>query len=222
MRDGTACFLKAADLDDSELALPSLLPGWSRRHVIAHVAANAVALGNLVHWAATGERTPMYASPEDRTSDIARGSALPTAVLRGWLQRSAEELEQAMARLSEDQWRAEVVTHSGRTVPATTIAWMRAREVFIHTVDLATGVTFADLPTDFLVALCEDIVGMRSTAAAGPALLLEITSDPALRWEVAGIEGTRATVTGSLPELAAYLSGRPHRLGPVPALPPWL
>ena len=33
------------------------------------------AVGNLVHWAATGERTPMYASPEQRNTDIDAGGS---------------------------------------------------------------------------------------------------------------------------------------------------
>ncbi|MGH3214672.1 MAG: maleylpyruvate isomerase N-terminal domain-containing protein, partial [Trebonia sp.] len=53
-RDGTTLLLAAAALDEAALGAPSALPGWTRRHLLAHVAANAGALGNLVHWAATG------------------------------------------------------------------------------------------------------------------------------------------------------------------------
>jgi hypothetical protein len=37
---------------------PSLLPGWPRRTVVAHVARNADALVNLLTWARTGWRHP--------------------------------------------------------------------------------------------------------------------------------------------------------------------
>ncbi|MFF2065530.1 hypothetical protein ACFVWZ_27615 [Streptomyces sp. NPDC058200] len=39
------------------------------------------ALGNLVHWAATGEPAPMYVSPEGRSTGIEQGSRLPAAEL---------------------------------------------------------------------------------------------------------------------------------------------
>ena len=48
MRRGEAFFLdQVATLDDDDFAGPSGLPDWSRAHVVAHVARNADALGNL-------------------------------------------------------------------------------------------------------------------------------------------------------------------------------
>ncbi|MFG1700137.1 maleylpyruvate isomerase N-terminal domain-containing protein [Nonomuraea sp. NPDC049309] len=48
----------AASLSDADLAAPSLLPGWTRGHVLAHVAQNAGSCLNLLTWARTGVRTP--------------------------------------------------------------------------------------------------------------------------------------------------------------------
>jgi len=71
MADGTQIFLAAIDrLSDEDLADPTELDGWTGRHLVAHVAANAEALLNLVHWARTGEETLMYSS---------RSSATPTS-----------------------------------------------------------------------------------------------------------------------------------------------
>ncbi|GHB33242.1 maleylpyruvate isomerase [Streptomyces viridiviolaceus] len=224
MRLGTALLVGAADPDDAVLDAPSTLPGWSRKHVVAHVAANAEALGNLVHWAATGDKTPMYASPEERAAGIEKGAALPAAELTAWLRRSAQELETAMAALGDERWRAEVVTAQGRTVPATELPWMRSREVCVHAVDLAKGVTFADLPARFLAALCDDVVAKRA-AGSGPALVL-VPTDYEARWELPGT-GDPVEVTGPLHELTAFLTGRPaspttRHGGPVPVLGPWL
>ena len=47
-------------VDNAEFGEYSLLEGWTRSHLIAHVAYNAIALCNLMHWANTGEETPMY------------------------------------------------------------------------------------------------------------------------------------------------------------------
>jgi uncharacterized protein (TIGR03083 family) len=128
-------------LGDRALGEPSALPGWSRRHVLAHVAANADALGNLVCWAATGKPTPTYASPADRAAGFERGRQQPARDLTAWLHRSADALEEEMTRLSDEQWQAPVLTAQGRTVPATEVPWMHSREVYVHAVDLATGLS---------------------------------------------------------------------------------
>lgn len=224
MRHGTALLLDAADLDDDKLGAPSSLPDWTRKHVVAHVAGNAHALGNLVHWAATGEVTPMYSSPTERAAAIQQDSRRSAGELTAWLRHAAATLETAMNSLDEKQWRAQVVTAQGRTVPATELPWMRSREVYVHAIDLATGLSFADLPTDFIAALCDDVIGKRSTGP-GPALALEAT-DTGDHWELAGA-GEAIKLAGPLHEITAYLTGRRHNLTtgngtPAPILPAWL
>ncbi|MFI6650042.1 maleylpyruvate isomerase family mycothiol-dependent enzyme [Streptomyces sp. NPDC050529] len=221
---GTALFVQAADLADAGPAAPSALPGWTRKHLVAHVAANADALGNLVRWAATGEPTPMYSSPDERAAGIERGASMPAAELTAWLRRSAEELAASTAALDDAQWQAPVVTAQGRTVPAAELPWMRSREVCVHAVDLGTGPTFADLPAGFLAALCDDIVAKRAQES-GPALVLEATGSGAF-WKLPG-EGEPTVIVGDLHEITAYLAGRAHALaapdgGPVPVLARWL
>lgn len=225
MEHGTQLFLSGVDgLDDAGLAAPSGLPGWGRRHLLAHVAANAEALGNLVHWADTGDETPMYASADARARGIEEGSQLPATTLLGWPRSSAEKLDVAMGSLSDEQWAHLIVTAQGRTVPAAEIPWMRAREACIHAVDLGTGVTFADLPADFLVALGDDIVAKRSGSPT-VAMRLE-AADASTTWELSGKDAP-VGVIAPLSDLVAYLSGRPHDLlttdgSPVPVLPAWL
>ncbi|MFI5624018.1 maleylpyruvate isomerase N-terminal domain-containing protein [Nocardioides sp. NPDC051685] len=200
MVEGTKVFLDAVvGLDEGAFGESTGLPGWTRKHLVAHVAANADALGNLVHWAATGIHTPMYATSKERAAGIARGPGLTAAALREWLQRSAESLEQAMTQLSPVQWEHEVVTAQGRTVPSTEIPWLRAREVCVHTVDLGLDVTFADLPSGFNAALYEDIRTKRGMADP-PAELADAPLD----------------------QVTAWLAGRPHLLERAPAIGPWL
>ena len=226
MREGTALLLKALEsLDDETLAAPGSLPGWTGRHVVAHVAANADALGNLVHWARTGEETPMYSSPEQRGADIEAGSQRHASELRHRVAESAGRLSDALDALTPEQWSRQVRTAQGRTVPATGIPWMRSREVMVHAVDLGGAVTFADLPAAFDVALLDDIAAKRSGGAGGPRLHLAATDDER-SWLVTGA-GDTVTVRGPLAQLTAYLSGRPatglHTDGAaVPSLPRWL
>lgn len=224
---GTKLLLDSVErLDDSQLEEPTGLPGWTRRHLLAHVASNAEALQRLALWARTGEEHRMYSSPEQRNRDIEEGSTRPAEALRGWVRASADGLGHDLAGLPDEAWHAEVVTAQGRTVTATEIPWMRAREVMVHSVDLDAGTTFADLPVDFLVALLDDVVGRRSTKRDGPALNLS-SSDTAHTWRVTGA-GEPVSVTGPVAELAAWLTGRTSKdlrstASPgVPELPPWL
>jgi maleylpyruvate isomerase len=62
-------------LTDEEFGGPSLLPGWTRAHVLAHLAGNADAQVNFLTWARTGVETPPYASDEARDQEIAERSA---------------------------------------------------------------------------------------------------------------------------------------------------
>ena len=69
--EGTELCRKAiASLEEPAYAAPTLLAGWSRRHLVAHLAANAEAIGRLVSWARTGLETRMYSSPGQREADI--------------------------------------------------------------------------------------------------------------------------------------------------------
>jgi len=223
--EGTALVERAVNsLSDADFDGPSVLAGWQRRHLVAHLSANAEALCNLVHWATTGEPTPMYSSTTQRADDIETGSHKPVDQLRAWVVASSAKLAGELASIPDERWTAEVVTAQGRTVPATEIPWLRTREVFIHATDLAAGITFADLPSDFLLALIDDIVTKRANTKDGAALSVAVAEDT---WTIPGI-GEEVAVSGSLADVAAYLAGRSH--GPVltasgepaPALPAWL
>ncbi|MGW3606357.1 maleylpyruvate isomerase family mycothiol-dependent enzyme [Micromonospora sp. NPDC005161] len=227
MAQGSKTFSAAlAALPDDRLDQPTALAGWTGKHLLAHIAANADALVNLAHWARTGEETPMYSSPQQRDADIEAGATRPAAELRAWAARAAATLHARLAGLDEQQWRRQVRTAQGRTVTAEEIPWMRAREVMIHAVDLGAGVGFDDLPADFLAALLDDIAAKRSAAGDGPALTLTAT-DHRGKWAVSAVGGS-TPVTGTLAGLTAYLSGRPApgvtSTGeePAPELPRWL
>jgi len=228
MRDGTERLLGAvAALDDADLDEPCLLPGWNRRYLLSHLAANAEALRNLVYWARTGEERRMYASPEQRDADIAAGARRPAAELRAWVVSSADALVGDLGTLPEPAWDARVITAQGITRSAAEIPWMRAREVYVHAVDLACGADFADQPAAFLGALLDDVTARRGAVGTGPELVVSAT-DTGARWQVGGA-GAPTTVSAPLAVLAAWLTGRPasasaraSALRDAPALPPWL
>jgi maleylpyruvate isomerase len=176
MDEATRLVLATVDgLSDDDFDAPTLLPGWTRRHLLAHIHYNAEALRRLVSRARTGAESRMYASTEQRNAEIEAGSKLPVAQMRTMVHGSAKALAADLDALPEPAWRNEVVTAQGRTVPATEIVWMRTREVAVHAVDLAAGADFADLPADLVRALIDDTLTRRLAGGHGPALARWLT-----------------------------------------------
>ncbi len=62
-------------LEEAALVEPSLLPGWSRGHVVAHVALNAHSNVNLMNWARTGVETPN--TPASSTGPMTSNASRP-------------------------------------------------------------------------------------------------------------------------------------------------
>lgn len=176
---GTEMFLRQVDdLTDAELGAASTLPGWSRKHVIAHVHYNAEALRRLVSWAGTGVEHRMYANPRQRAEEIESGALLAPTALRKLVHQSAHALLLEFDALPEVAGCTKVITAQGRTVPAREIAWLRAREVIVHAVDLATGFSFSEAPDAFLAAISRDALARRLAAGEGPALAALLTGRP--------------------------------------------
>ncbi|NUQ32477.1 MAG: maleylpyruvate isomerase family mycothiol-dependent enzyme, partial [Dermatophilaceae bacterium] len=64
----------AASFRNDAVLAPSLCEGWSRGHVLAHLARNADALARVCDVALTGAPGTMYDTPESRDADIAAGA----------------------------------------------------------------------------------------------------------------------------------------------------
>lgn len=169
----TPVFLNAVDsLSDTEFAEPTALPGWTRAHVIAHVHSNAEALRRLVRWARTGDESRMYTSPAQRSEEIESGARLEPEKLRALAHESAAWLTDDLAELTSAQRANIVITAQGRSITAAEIPWLRCREVGVHAVDLDAGVSFADLPDEFLAALVQDVI-VKRTAGGELAAIAE-------------------------------------------------
>ncbi|WP_280468421.1 maleylpyruvate isomerase family mycothiol-dependent enzyme [Nocardia cyriacigeorgica] len=206
-------------LDDAALPEPSLLPGWTRGHVLAHLSRNADSLVNLLLWARTGVEIPQYASAFLRESDIQEGAPRPLAEQRTDFVESAERFAGLARTLSPEQWQAEVRTRQGRPIPATEVVWMRWQEVEIHHVDLDAGYTHTDWPADFIARLLPEAATALSATATEP---FEIIT-PDLTTTIG--EGTPThTITAPTADTLVWLLGRttPDTLPrPLPPLPAW-
>ena len=161
----------------------------------------------------------MYPSREARDAGIAETAGLPAAELRGDVLAATGRLATSMHDLPEAAWSAQLRTMQGQAVPAAEVPWMRAREVWVHSVDLAAGVTFADVPDEVQATLVDEVFEHWQRRDEVP--------------DIAVFAGDREWgngalgVAGPLPAVTAWITGRStgEELtadGALPPLPRWL
>ena len=217
----------AEGLADADVAAPSLLAGWTRGHLLTHVARNADGLINLLTWARTGVETPAYASDAARDADIEAGAGRSAAELLGDVRTSAGRFAEACRTQPDDAWSAEV-RRSGREFPASRILWFRLREVLIHHVDLDAGYSPAHWPAGF-VSRCLDEVAHHFEERDDFTPLALRAEDTGRRFRIRLAKDTDSPlVSGPEPALLAWLIGRSagdgldvEPDGPLPAVPSW-
>jgi maleylpyruvate isomerase len=208
VRLGTASFRRAlSSLSDDDFDAASGLPGWPRRHLVAHVGYNARAVARLVTWAATGIEHPMYSSPQARQQEIELGATLRPQALRSLCEHAAIELDVRWRDLPADHWQYEVVTAQGRHVPVSETLWMRTREVWLHAVDLLTGLRVHDIPDPVKIRLLDDVVGLWSRRGEAVTWRLVESGDAARTWGASPVHGV-VQVSGDLSALLAWATGR--------------
>jgi maleylpyruvate isomerase len=235
--ESTAQLIATAEqFDDAAVREPSMLPGWTRGHVLTHLARNAEAVVRLLTWAATGVETPMYASPEAREAEIEQGAGRTAAELLADVRETSEHFAVQAARLSPEQWRNEIEGRRGGKQQAAWLPWWRLEEILIHHVDLRVAYSPAHWPESFT----EPELAMIAARFSNPVFTPE---SPAFRVLSEDEDGNDDRVYGVLaapddenvPEvrgpsaaLVAWLIGRsngdglnvePH--GPLPQPPAW-
>jgi maleylpyruvate isomerase len=221
----------AATLSDAAVREPSLLPGWTRGHVLTHVARNGDGLGNLLRWARTGIPTPMYASREARRADIEAGAGRSAADLAADVQATAIAFAAEAASLPDEAWAAQVQGLTGPPIPGRAVLDWRLREVEIHHVDLATGYRPGDWPEEFVTASLPGVAAEFAGREDAPSCLLQPDGSGLGPLQI-GPERPApppVLVHGPPASLLAWLIGRDDgsglRVSPegaiLPVLPPW-
>jgi maleylpyruvate isomerase len=208
----TARLLATVDgMREEQLAEPSLLPGWTRGHVLAHLARNADGLVNLLTGARTGVPTPMYPSAEAREHDIQAGAKRSLAEHAADLRASAARFDAAVAAMPRTAWAVEVPHRLG-PFPASRVLGKRIEEVEYHHVDL--GLSQAYSPADWPAGFVRRQLAQVSARFAGNPELPHLVLVDAATGEVFATGADRAsdadrlTVRGQGPALLAWLSGR--------------
>ncbi|HLS45384.1 MAG TPA: maleylpyruvate isomerase family mycothiol-dependent enzyme [Ornithinicoccus sp.] len=172
-----------ARMTEEDLREPSLCEGWTRAHVLAHVARNADGLQHLVQWATSGREKPAYASPEQRDRDIEEGAAQSLPRLRADVIAASNAFR---SRVETLRGRTDLspVRMGNRTLPGDRIPWARLREVTYHHVDLDMGFTFADAPPEVVRAGITEAAERFNQGAGCPPLTLIGTDNR--RWHIKG------------------------------------
>jgi maleylpyruvate isomerase len=134
---------------DSDLRAPSLLPGWTRAHVLAHLARGADAMRNLLVGAKSGQVRPAYASAEARQADIDQGAAMTARDLTANLADSAMALRTVARQLPDEAWQVQLRILDSVPFPAAQILTRRLVELELHHCDLGAGYGPADWPAAF-------------------------------------------------------------------------
>lgn len=199
-------------LDDGDLRVDSLLPGWSRAHVVAHVAYNARALSRLVDWASTGKRVPMYESRAARDAEIEAGARLTAAQLRRLSVEEARGFESAWSALPEGSWEYQVRDGRDSPLPVRDTLTLRSRELWMHLIDLDAGFAPADVPAVHQRRIVQEVLD--TWALQDHFVSATATDDQRVfhPWASAecglGVRDTDLQVSGTLSALLAWSTGR--------------
>ena len=136
-------------ISEPDLRAPSLLPGWTRAHVLAHLARGADAMRNLLIGARSGQDRPAYASAEAREADIQSTAAARPNELMADLADSAMAFRVIARQLPDAGWRVPVRVLDSRSFPADELLIRRLVEVELHHCDLGIGYGHTKWPPAF-------------------------------------------------------------------------
>ncbi|MFF0156145.1 maleylpyruvate isomerase family mycothiol-dependent enzyme [Streptomyces sp. NPDC005263] len=215
----------ASALSDEDVRASSLLPGWTRAHVLTHLARSADSRTRLLTAARTGRDLPQYADADERDREIEEGAACPALAL-------VEDVEASLRRFlttadghPQDAWEVPVRWLGGGLRPVRGAVGSMLREVEVHHTDLATGHRPADWPAFFVALELQTTVRNLRDSPEAPAMVLRADEDQ-VPHPVGGGRGPR--VSGPAAELLGWLTGRSdgralavEPAGPLPQVPVW-
>lgn len=189
-----------SDVDDAIARAPSALPGWSRGHVMTHLANFCHAMARQADEAHAGRQVDVYAGGRPaRDAAIEAGAGRSADELRQAVAAGTADLLRAWSAVGADDWSRPVRYRDGVLLDTAYCAW---REVEVHAVDLDLGPVPAGWSAEFCLHLLDFL---RPRTPDGVHLVLA-ADDADLRWEHGS--GRTRTVTGQLADLTAWLAGR--------------
>jgi maleylpyruvate isomerase len=205
-------------LTDAQVLAPSLLPHWTRGHVLAHVADNARAFARVTERALQSRPSPFHPGGQvERDAHVEAMSTASADELRELVGQCNRDLEAVWSTVGDSDWSRPVLFHHSDLSFAVLARW---REAWIHMVDLDLGLTPRQWPLDFAIHTVDFLLGRL------PDGVDLASTDAAAHWQSGGLDEKASTVNGHTRDLAAWLAGRASTealtiTGPVPRLGPW-
>ena len=146
--------LQALDgLTDEQCRQPSMLAGWSRGHVLSHLANNGYSHVRMFEAASQGEETEQYEGGKPtRDAQIETWSGLSAHELVGHVRASIYALEGAWASATPTTWTGfGIKSHAGGArVAITDLMLMRWCETEVHSSDLNLAHSFESWDATFV------------------------------------------------------------------------
>ena len=166
----TQAFTRTVDaLTPEELAGPSLLPGWTRAHVVAHVALHGFGVAGVIDGLVHGRPVAMYESDEQRAAQIDELAQVEPSELREQYLAATTTFADAVESMHDEHWQGHFDRlPGGPSWPMVSVVPTRRREVEVHHADLATSYTRADWPDDFVAELLDVVVVDHADAGTLP------------------------------------------------------
>jgi maleylpyruvate isomerase len=208
-------------LADRDVAEPSLLPGWTRGHVLTHLARNADSHRRRIEAASRREVVDQYPGGYDgRASEINAGAARSAANLIADVASSAQAVQLAWERLPDSLWDQPTRDVAGTMRPARELPARRWQELEFHHLDLDLGYRPIHWPAEFVEEWLDRLVrGLPARLPEGVSVVLVATDRDSRQW-LSG-EGMPVTLEAPGCQLLAWLAGRPPELTGAPPLRPW-
>ncbi len=196
---------KTAKLNDDDVRAATELPGWTRGHVLAHVANVADAVARQVEYAVRGESIEFYdGGAGGRTQAIEMAAGNPAAEHQAKLDAGLARVLSALAGLDGDQWKLPISYRNGTVYDGALALW---RELVIHLSDLDVGRGAETWSKEFCLYL---VSFLSARVPEGTRLVLLPLALPAI---TVGDGENTVSVQGMLTDIAAWLAGRTPSMG---------
>jgi maleylpyruvate isomerase len=213
-------------LTDAGARGPSLLPGWTRGHVLTHLARNAEGGTRLLGWARTGVPSYEYESVAARAEAIEDGAGRRALVLLADVSAASAAFAEAAAVMPADAWQHTVTWTTGQQSPAEHVVQSRLAEVLIHHVDLDLGFGPGRWPPVFVHEMLSAAVDALNERNLAPLPACLRAADTGRTYQLGGDALDAVQISGTEADLLAWILGRSDaarlsrdRAGPVPPVP---
>jgi maleylpyruvate isomerase len=132
-------------LTDERAREPSRLSGWSRGHVVTHLARKSDSHVWLFEGALAGEVRQQFPRPNVMEDDVQAGAGRSAAALRTDLIEAFGRIEAAFDNHPDDLWDHQGIVAPGKRTMAE-IVFRHLRDAEVHHADLNLGYEVSDWP----------------------------------------------------------------------------